>query len=143
MNVIQILRSKGSAAIETITSDITLSDAAARLAARRIGALVVTGRDGSIAGILSERDIVRRIGEEGARALSLKVSDVMTSKVETCSPSDTAISVLERMTSGRFRHMPVMEGGKMTGILSIGDVVKARIDEVEAENQAMAGMLSG
>ncbi|MCL5777642.1 CBS domain-containing protein [Limibaculum sp. FT325] len=143
MNVIQILRSKGSSAIETIRSEVTLSDAAAVLAARRIGALVVTARDGSMAGILSERDIVRRVGEDGARALTLPVSAVMTSKVETCAPADSATSVLERMTAGRFRHMPVMEGGRMTGILSIGDVVKARIEEVEAENQAMAGMLSG
>lgn len=143
MNVIQILRSKGSSAIETIPSQLTLGEAASRLAARRIGALVVTTPDGEIAGILSERDIVRRLGEDGARALALPASAVMTSKVETCSPSDSAISVLERMTAGRFRHMPVLEAGRMTGILSIGDVVKARIDEVEAENQAMAGMLSG
>ena len=67
----------------------------------------------------------------------------MTSRVESCTPSDSAISVLERMTNGRFRHMPVMEGGRMTGLLSIGDVVKARIGEIEAENEAMAVMLSG
>ncbi|MDT8344933.1 MAG: CBS domain-containing protein [Thermohalobaculum sp.] len=143
MNVIQILKSKGSSSVETIPAHVTLAEAASRLAARRFGALVVSGRDGAIAGILSERDIVRRIGEDGAKALALPVSAVMTAKVETCAPGDSATSVLERMTAGRFRHMPVVEGGRMTGILSIGDVVKARIDEVEAENQAMAGMLGG
>lgn len=143
MNVVQILRSKGSDAVETIGTEATLGEAATRLSGRRIGALVVTKADGGIAGIISERDIVRRIGEDGARALSVRVSDAMTAKVETCSLSDTAISVIGRMTSGRFRHMPVVEDGKMVGLLSIGDVVKARIDEIEAENKAMADMLSG
>ena len=143
MNVIQILKSKGSSAVETITKQVSIGEAAARLAARRIGALVVTESNGSIAGILSERDIVRRIGEEGAKALSLPVSALMTARVETCEPSDSAISVLERMTTGRFRHMPVMDEGRMVGLLSIGDVVKARIAEMETENEAMAVMLSG
>jgi CBS domain-containing protein len=143
MNVIQILKSKGSNKVETISEQITIGEAASRLAARRIGALVVTARDGSIAGILSERDIVARIGEEGAAALAKPVSAVMTTKVMSCEPSDSAISVLERMTAGRFRHMPVMENGQMAGLLSIGDVVKARIGEMEAENEAMAVMLSG
>lgn len=143
MNVVQIMKTKGSMAVETIGQQATLAEVASRLAARRIGALVVTGPDGSIGGIISERDVVRRVGEEGAKALTLPVSAVMTARVETCEPSESAISVLGRMTEGRFRHMPVVENGKMVGLLSIGDVVKARIHEMEAENEAMAVMLSG
>ena len=143
MNVVQILRSKGSSKVETVAGTETLGDTATRLAQFRIGALVVTDASGRIAGIISERDIIRKIGEEGARALTLPVATTMTEKVETCSLSESAPSVLERMTNGRFRHMPVVEEGEMVGLLSIGDVVKARITEIEAENQAMAVMLSG
>lgn len=143
MNVVQILNSKGSHDVETIDAQKTLAQAVERLAKRRIGALVVVAADGKISGIVSERDIIRRLGEEGADALKTSVADAMTARVESCTPSDSAISVLERMTNGRFRHMPVMEGGQMTGLLSIGDVVKARIGEIEAENEAMAVMLSG
>jgi len=98
---------------------------------------------GGIAGILSERDVVRRLGEEGPAVLARRVSELMTHTVETCGADDTAFHLLGRMTDGRFRHMPVLdEDGGMAGILSIGDVVKARLEEIEAENAAMADMLS-
>lgn len=143
MNVMHILKLKGSAAVETVTPETQVAAAAARLAGRRIGALVVTAPGGDIAGILSERDIVRALAKEAGGCLVMPVSKLMTETVETCAPGDTANSVLERMTAGRFRHMPVVDNGRMVGLLSIGDVVKARITEIERENAAMADMLSG
>ncbi len=143
MNVMHILKLKGSGAVETVRPDATVASAAATLSKRRIGALVVTLPAGGIAGIISERDIVRALAREAGGCLLRPVSSLMTVSVETCSPDEKADSVLERMTSGRFRHMPVVENGRMIGLLSIGDVVKARIDEIEQENAAMAGMLSG
>ena len=143
MKVMQILKMKGSTAVETVAATATVAEASRLLSQKRIGALVVTKAEGGLLGIVSERDIVRHIGADGAAALSLPVRNVMTSKVECCAPEDDALSVLERMTTGRFRHMPVMMRGQLAGLLSIGDVVKARIDEIEAENEAMAHMLSG
>jgi CBS domain-containing protein len=143
MIVMHILKLKGSSAIETIAPSASVAQAAAALAEKRIGALVVSAGEGHIAGIISERDIVRALAREAGGCLTMPVSKLMTEKVESCAPSETSNSVLERMTTGRFRHMPVVEGGKMVGLLSIGDVVKARITEIEEENAAMAGMLSG
>lgn len=143
MNVQQILRSKANDEVHTIGPDATLSDAVAALSGKRIGALVVCSGPGTVEGILSERDIVNRLGSSGAGGLQAAVREVMTDKVESCSPNESANSVLERMTNGRFRHMPVMEDDRMVGVLSIGDVVKARLDDIERENRAMAEMLSG
>ncbi len=143
MNVIHILKLKGSNTVETVQPDTSVAAAAARLSERRIGALVVTAPGGGIAGIISERDIVRALAKEAGGCLVMPVGKLMTEKVETCEPGENSNSVLERMTSGRFRHMPVVENGRMVGLLSIGDVVKARITEIEQENAAMAGMLSG
>lgn len=143
MIVMHILKLKGSSAVATITPSTSVSEAAAILADKRYGALVVSAGGGDIAGIISERDIVRGLAREAGGCLSMPVSKLMTERVETCAPSETSNSVLERMTSGRFRHMPVVEDGKMVGLLSIGDVVKARITEIEQENAAMADMLSG
>ena len=143
MKVSVILQKKGSSEVATISPTTTASDAVKELSRRRIGALVVTSPTGRIAGIISERDIVRRLGEEGPGVLARPVSELMTSTVETCDSDDTAFDLLGRMTAGRFRHMPVVEpDGRMAGILSIGDVVKARLEEIEAENAAMADMLS-
>jgi CBS domain-containing protein len=143
MKVSVILQKKGSAEVVTIEPAATISDAVKELSRRRIGALVVTSAAGGIAGILSERDVVRRLGEEGPAALARPVSELMTHTVETCGADDTAFHLLDRMTDGRFRHMPVLdEDGGLAGILSIGDVVKARLEEIEAENAAMADMLS-
>jgi CBS domain-containing protein len=143
MNVTHIMKLKGSAKVETISPDASVATAAAILAEKRFGALVVSVNGTDIAGILSERDIVRALAREAGGCLTMPVSKLMTETVETCSPAEKANSVLERMTSGRFRHMPVTEDGKMVGLLSIGDVVKARMTEIEQENAAMADMLSG
>jgi CBS domain-containing protein len=145
MKVSVILQSKGSTEVATIAPNATVSDAVKELSRRRIGALVVpSGGEGSgIAGIISERDIVSRLGEEGPGVLARSVAELMTSDVETCTADDTAFHLLGRMTERRFRHMPVIgPDGRMAGILSIGDVVKARLEEIEAENAAMADMLS-
>ncbi len=143
MHVTHIMRLKGSNAVTTISADAQISEAADLLSAKGIGALVVSADGQSIAGILSERDIVRALAREAGGCLTMQVSALMTAEVETCAPSDQANSVLQRMTAGRFRHMPVAEEGRMVGILSIGDVVKARMQEIEQENAAMADMLSG
>ena len=107
------------------------------LAERKIGALVVTGADRRVVGILSERDIVQELAAHGAAALDLPLTEVMTRKVMTCSPSDTISSVMERMTHGKFRHVPVVEQGRLVGIISIGDVVKHRLQEMEREQSAL------
>jgi CBS domain-containing protein len=143
MNVTHILKLKGSSAVETISPDTSVAAASAILAEKRFGALVVSVSGKDIAGILSERDIVRALAREAGGCLTMPVSKLMTEKVETCTPTEKADSVLARMTVGRFRHMPVTEDGEMVGLLSIGDVVKARMTEIEQENAAMVGMLSG
>lgn len=132
MNVKSILEAKGRD-VFTIAPDATLRQAAALLSEHRIGAAVVTGVERRIAGILSERDIVRVLGAKGDSALDLPVSAVMTSKVQSCSDSHTVNQVMELMTAGRFRHLPVERNGQLDGIVSIGDVVKARIEMVERE----------
>jgi CBS domain-containing protein len=120
----------------------TVKTATEVLAKHRIGAVIVS-RDGAIVdGILSERDIVRALGTRGVSTLDLQVQDLMTAEVIGCKPEDTAISVLEKMTDGRFRHMPVIENNAMIGVISIGDVVKARITEVQSENAALTEMIS-
>jgi CBS domain-containing protein len=120
----------------------TVKTATEVLAKHRIGAVIVS-RDGAIVdGILSERDIVRALGTRGVSTLDLQVQDLMTAEVIGCKPEDTAISVLEKMTDGRFRHMPVIENNGMIGVISIGDVVKARITEVQSENAALTEMIS-
>lgn len=143
MLVRQILNSKPSQAILSVSPTATINEAVAILSEKRVGALVVLGAGGGLDGILSERDIVRDLGRRGPDALLGKVQDLMTDKVVECSPADTAVSVLEKMSAGRFRHMPVVENGKMVGLISIGDVVKARIDEVEHENSALTEMIAG
>ena len=143
MNVTHILNLKGSSTVETISPESSVAAAAATLAEKGFGALVVSATGSDIAGILSERDIVRALAREAGGCLTMPVSKLMTEQVETCAPEEKANSVLERMTEGRFRHMPVTEDGEMVGLLSIGDVVKARMTEIEQENAAMVGMLSG
>lgn len=132
MNVKAILEGKGRA-VETIGPNDTLAQAIGRLAERRIGALVVTNGDRKIIGILSERDIVRVMARQGAEALDQQVRQVMTAKVKICNENHTINQVMEIMTQGRFRHLPVEKNGQLDGIISIGDVVKKRIEEVERE----------
>ncbi|MBY8977808.1 CBS domain-containing protein [Rhodobacteraceae bacterium NNCM2] len=143
MNVMQILNLKGSRSVETVAPTITVAEAAKQLSAKKIGALVVSEDGRNVAGIISERDIVRVLGRDGISVMKDPVSKLMTAKVEGCKPDDSAMSVLERMTEGRFRHMPVIDQGEMIGFLSIGDVVKARIAEIESDNAAMVEMLHG
>lgn len=143
MNVKQMLSLKASGAVETIAPTARVAEAAAVLGAKRFGALVVSHGDGTVSGILSERDIVRGLGEFGAQALDKPVSALMTAKVETCTLADNSDTVMNVMTTGRFRHLPVIENGRMVGLLSIGDVVKARILEIEEENIQMQTMLHG
>jgi CBS domain-containing protein len=131
MIVAHILASKGRD-VATTTADKTISAVIAELSARKIGALVVVER-GRVVGIVSERDIVKAIGLRGAGILDDAVSSIMTRDVVTCGESDTINGVMSRMTRRRFRHMPVVEDGDLVGIISIGDVVKARIEEVEHE----------
>jgi CBS domain-containing protein len=132
MQVKHILSQKGREVV-TISSDATLSEAARLMARRHIGAVVVRARDGSITGILSERDLVRAIADESVAALAKTVATRMTRDVTTCIEIDTIEDLMETMTRGRFRHMPVVEDDELVGIVSIGDVVKTRIEETLRE----------
>ncbi|MEO1313770.1 MAG: CBS domain-containing protein [Pseudomonadota bacterium] len=143
MTVRQILKSKGSNEVLTIKPEMTVAEAARILSERRIGALIVSRDGAGLDGMLSERDIVRELGTRGASVLNDPVADLMTAKVVTASPDDVSVQALEKMTEGRFRHLPVLEGGAMVGVISIGDVVKHRISEVVAENTALTDMIVG
>jgi CBS domain-containing protein len=136
MQVRHILRDKGREVV-TIASDATLSEAARLLAGRHIGAVVVSDRYGGLAGILSERDIVRAVAEYSVAALGQSVSKHMTHAVSTCCETDTVDELMETMTHNRFRHMPVVEEERLCGIISIGDVVKTRIAETVREAETL------
>ena len=136
MTVATILKTKGSH-VEIIDPDRTLGEAAKILDERRIGAVVVVDGAGKVQGILSERDIVKAAARSGAAALQERVAEHMTTAVETTETQEPMVSIMERMTHGRFRHMPVLEEGRLIGIVSIGDVVKHRLAEIEAEASAM------
>ena len=144
MLVNQILSMKASGAIFTVAPTTSVAEAAKLLSEKRIGAIVVSD-DGKIPlGILSERDIVRELGKRGASVLDQPISDLMTRKLMTCTTGEDALSILERMTEGRFRHLPVVnEAGEMLGIVSIGDAVSARLKELHAEKEALTGMIMG
>src|SRR5215471_10554781 len=130
MTVNDILLQKGNQVL-TIEPTATLAMAVQILAQRRIGALVVTGADHRIVGIISERDIVRVLDERGAQVLEAPVAEVMTRKVVTCSERDTTAELMEQMTAGKFRHLPVVDQGRLVGIISIGDVVKSRLEDMQ------------
>ena len=136
MTVKAILNAKGSE-VATIEPTASIAAAVKRLAERRIGALVVKGADDRVVGIVSERDIVFALAGRGGAVLDDPVSQVMTRKVETCEQSETLAAIMERMTAGKFRHVPVIEQGRLAGIVSIGDVVKTRIAETLREAQAL------
>jgi CBS domain-containing protein len=135
MTVRAILDAKGRQVV-SIGADARLSSAVKTLSERRIGALLVMA-GGKIEGILSERDIVRELGERGPQVLDEPVRTVMTAKVMTCRRSDTVAWLMEQMTEGKFRHLPVVEDGQVVGLISIGDVVKHRVMEYETEQEAM------
>jgi CBS domain-containing protein len=143
MLVRQILNSKGTGEVLTIHPEATVAEAARLLSERRIGCLVVS-RDGARPdGVISERDIVREMGARGVGCFQEAVAELMTEAVQTCSCDDQADDVLAQMTQGRFRHLPVMDGGRMVGLISIGDVVKARLSELAMEKDALEGMITG
>ncbi|MEL6839713.1 MAG: CBS domain-containing protein [Pseudomonadota bacterium] len=143
MIVSQMLKSKDDPGLIWVKPTDSVTDAVKLLSEKRIGTVVVS-TDGKVpAGILSERDIVREMGRRGTTCLTEPVGEMMTSKITTCSPSDTALEVLEVMTNGRFRHLPVMDGGMMIGLISIGDAVKGRLAQLAMEKDALEGMIMG
>lgn len=136
MSVGAILKAKGSE-VETIGGDATVAEAVARLRDAEIGALVVSSDGQTVDGVLSERDVVAGLADHGGDILNRKVEDVMTSRVTTCSPEDGVEKVMLEMTELRARHFPVVEGSRLVGIVSIGDVVKNRLDEVQLEKNVL------
>lgn len=136
MNVKAILAAKGGD-IFSIEPTADLASAARLLSTHRIGAAVIRGAGGRLAGILSERDIVRAVAEHGVDALSMSVGQVMTRNVMTCGENDSIADIMERMTAGKFRHMPVLRDGQLIGVVSIGDVVKQRVGEIEQDAEAL------
>jgi CBS domain-containing protein len=143
MLVQQILKSKPDETVVTVPPGTSLAKAAELLSARRIGAVIISPDGKKVAGILSERDIVRELGRRGVACMADSVDVVMTAKTIGCSRNDTADDVMQKMTDGRFRHMPVLEGDDMIGLISIGDVVKARLSELAMEKDALEGMIKG
>jgi CBS domain-containing protein len=143
MLVQQILANKGDAAVVSVPPGTTVQAASEVLSRRGIGAVVVSPDGRRVLGVLSERDVVRELGRRGAACMSEPVERLMSTAVVGCACGDTADQVLERMTAGRFRHMPVMDGGAMIGLISIGDVVAARLAELAMENGALEGMIRG
>jgi CBS domain-containing protein len=136
--IANILKVKGRTVATARTTD-TVQDIASRLAQRKIGAIVIVGDGGAVSGIISERDLIRVIAQHGAKALQMSVTDVMTKDVVCCTEQTSVDEIMELMTRGRFRHLPVVEDGALVGIVSIGDVVKHHIAEVEMEVSAMRG----
>ena len=143
MLVYQILKGKSDDAVVTVSPGSLVADAAELLSTRRIGAVIVSTDGKTADGIVSERDIVRELGKRGAKCLEETIDHLMTSDLITCSRDETADQVLIKMTEGRFRHMPVVADGNMVGLISIGDVVKARLSELSMEKDALEGMIMG
>lgn len=143
MLVSQILKSKSDDAVVTTAPSMLVSDAAKMLSEKKIGTLVISKDGETPIGILSERDIVRELGRQGAGCMSMTVEQLMTTKLVTCSRDDRTDAILQQMTDGRFRHMPVLENGALVGLISLGDVVKARLSELAMEKDALEGMIMG
>jgi len=143
MRVHQILKSKSSDAVVTVPGSTSVADAAHILADKRIGTIVVSDDGSTVAGILSERDIVRELARSGGACLNRTVADYMTRKIVTCGLDQGADEVMQIMTDGRFRHMPVVAEGRLIGLISLGDVVKARLAELAMEKSALEGMIMG
>jgi CBS domain-containing protein len=140
MRIADVLRNKG-ASVATITPETSVSGLLTELSVHNIGAMVVVSPDGVI-GIVSERDVVRALQTRGADLLRLPVSEIMTTFVATCTPNDTVDSLSVLMTEKRVRHIPVMENGRLTGIVSIGDVVKTRMEELEATQEQLQAYIT-
>ncbi|WP_299561279.1 CBS domain-containing protein [uncultured Mycolicibacterium sp.] len=140
MRIADVLRNKGSA-VATVTETTTVTGLLAELATHNIGAMVVIGPEG-VVGMVSERDVVRKLHEHGPDLLTRPVSEIMTALVFTCSPDDAVDDLAAVMTNNRVRHVPVMERGRLVGIVSIGDVVKTRMEELEAEQQQLQAYIT-
>jgi CBS domain-containing protein len=140
MRIADVLRNKGTA-VATVVPETTVRDLLAGLAEHNIGAMVVLGPDG-VAGIVSERDVVRKLHEYGADLLSRSVAEIMTTVVATCSPQDSVDDLSVLMTQRRVRHIPVLEGGRLAGIVSIGDVVKTRMEELETSQEQLQAYIA-
>ena len=141
MTVAAILSEKGTDVL-TVEPGTSLADIIEILSEKKIGATVVVNPDSSVCGIISERDVVRELASHGSKALKNPVSDCMTASVISCSPHDTVNEVMEVMTANRFRHMPVIVDGKLGGIISIGDVVKRKIEQAERDAEEMRNYIS-
>lgn len=142
MQVMQILKDKG-ADVVTMFADETIAEAARVLRERRIGAVVVTGPRGELQGILSERDVVRCLAQRGTDVMDDRVGSVMTSPVITCEPDTSLEDLMRLMTHRRIRHLPVVRGGRLAGIISIGDVVRFRLMELESETETLREYIGG
>lgn len=141
MKVKDILQMKGSD-VSTVSKDRPIMDVVAQLTDQKIGAVVVIDSPGKVIGIVSERDIVRAMGQHGLDIARLTAADLMTSEVKTCSPDESIDAVMTTMTHGRFRHMPVIEKGALAGLVSIGDAVKGRIQDLEHEREALKSYIA-
>lgn len=140
--VASLLERKGRN-VFSIQPDETLGRTVEELRDHRVGALIVTDASGALVGILSERDIVRKLADTPGQTLPQRVGDVMTEKVQTCSPDDALVTVLRRMTDGRFRHMPVLEGDRVVGMVTIGDVIQHRLIQLEHEALHLKQLIAG
>jgi len=136
MFVSDILLQKGGL-VFTVTPGTSVAQLSQQLSTRRIGSVLVLDGEGAVAGIVSERDLVRALASHGAKAMELEARQVMTREVVTCDPDDSIDQVMQTMTSGRFRHLPVVRHGELLGLVSIGDVVKARLEETKHETEAL------
>ena len=136
----QILDRKGRD-VATVAPDATVAEAVAALARHNVGALVVSSDGTTVEGILSERDVVRQLAADGGAVLERHVRDLMANEVATCDGRDDSEKLMNRMTAGRFRHVPVVADGRLAGIISIGDVVKVRIDELATEAEQLVGYI--
>lgn len=140
MRIADVLRNKG-AGVLTVSPEMTVAELLTGLATRNVGAMVVVGPGGPI-GIVSERDVVRNLHVHGAGLLEHAVADIMSTDVITCTPADSVDGVSGLMTNNRVRHVPVMDGGHLTGIVSIGDVVKTRMEELEAQQEQLEAYIT-
>jgi CBS domain-containing protein len=141
MRIADVLRNKGGA-VATVKPEATVSELLAGLAERNIGAMVVAGANGALEGIVSERDVVRQLHAQGPGVLDQPVSKIMTSVIATCSKTDSIDAISALMTENRVRHVPVLENDRLIGIVSIGDVVKNRIDELVAEHAQLQSYIT-
>ena len=142
MQVAQILRAKGRA-VTSVPPELPIAEVIDTLARRRIGAVLVMKGESEVAGILSERDIVRGLAEHRARLLEMRASEIMTKSVVTCAPDNTVEEIMHEMTNRRIRHIPVLEDGRLCGIISIGDAVKSRLEELSHESDMLRSYIAG